>query len=233
MTFNERLKTRKKLLVVSLPENTFEYAKIAAESGADAVKLHINVQHRATKKIHSTWLNVKKVVQEIHAELDCYIGMVPGAEVMATEEDLTSMKDSGVSFLDVYVDFAPLYLLKSELFKILALNNTYNLNTVEDLSSIGADSVEVSIVEPELYHKNLSAMDILNYRQILKRTNLPAFVPTEKHIKTTEIKELFNMGFSGMIIGTVVTGTDIGTFGAKIKEYSKVIQEYNKGFIHP
>lgn len=231
MIFKERLATRKKLLVVSLPENSFEYAKIAVDSGADAVKLHINVQHRATKKIHSTWKNTKEVVKKIHAELDCYIGMVPGAEFMASEDELSDMKSSGVSFLDVYVDFAPLYLLKSDLYKILALNHTYQLNTVEGLSAIGADSVEVSIVPPEFYHKNLTAIDLLNYRQILSRSKLPAFVPTEKRIKTTEIQTLFNMGFKGMIIGPVVTGTDIDTFGIKIKEYAKIIQAYNNGDI--
>jgi hypothetical protein len=38
------------------------------------------------------------------------------------------------------------------------------------------------------------------------------------------------MGFTGMIIGAVVTGTDMETFGIKVKEYSKVIQEYNMAF---
>jgi hypothetical protein len=156
--------------------------------------------------------------------------MVPGAELMATRDELDDMKCSGVSFLDVYVDYAPLYLLESDLFKVLALNHTYHLQTVEDLTSVGADAVEVSIVKPEQYHKNLTAMDLLNYSQILKRTQLPAFVPTEKMIKTEEIERLFHMGFTGMIIGPVVTGTDMETFGIKVKEYSKVIQEYNMAF---
>lgn len=230
MTFHEQLMTGKKLLVVSLPENTFEYAQKAVESGADGVKLHINVQHRATKKVHSDWKEVREVVRAIHTKLDCYIGIVPGAELMATRDELDDMKCSGVSFLDVYVDYAPLYLLESDLFKVLALNHTYHLQTVEDLTSVGADAVEVSIVKPEQYHKNLTAMDLLNYSQILKRTQLPAFVPTEKMIKTEEIERLFHMGFTGMIIGPVVTGTDMETFGIKVKEYSKVIQEYNMAF---
>lgn len=230
MTFQEQLKTGKKLLVVSLPENTFEYAQKAVESGADGVKLHINVQHRATKKVHSAWKEVKEVVKAIHAKLDCHIGMVPGAQLMATKDEINDMKRSGVSFLDVYVDFAPLYLLESNLFKILALNHTYHLQTVEDLTSVGADAVEVSIVKPEQYHKNLTAIDLLSYSQILKRTQLPAFVPTEKMIKLEEIERLFHMGFTGMIIGPVVTGTDMETFGIRIKEYSTVIQKYNMAF---
>ena len=38
-------------LIVSLPKNDYNLAKAAWESGADAIKVHINVKHNASKQV--------------------------------------------------------------------------------------------------------------------------------------------------------------------------------------
>jgi hypothetical protein len=44
------LATKPMTLVVSLPENDYDLARLAWENGADAIKVHINVFHNATKE---------------------------------------------------------------------------------------------------------------------------------------------------------------------------------------
>ncbi|HQN29432.1 MAG TPA: hypothetical protein PLT43_12740, partial [Mesotoga sp.] len=65
MIFSQLLKSERKLLIVSLPENTFEFARAALENGADAVKLHVNVKHRVTGKLHATWDGIRETVGRI------------------------------------------------------------------------------------------------------------------------------------------------------------------------
>jgi hypothetical protein len=225
MNFSDLLNQEKNLLVVSLPENTYEYARIAVENGADAVKLHINLRHRVTKQIHSSWETVKPVVEKIKSNLNCAVGIVPGAETMASEPEIMEMLEYGISFYDVYIDFAPLYLLKSKMCKMFALNYTYERYMVEQLSSLGADAVEISIVNPENYGKSLTLMDLIGYKDLIEKMNVPAFVPTQKKIKCDEVKKLIEIGFKGLIIGPIVTGSEIEEFGNIVNKYKKSINQ--------
>jgi hypothetical protein len=225
MNFSDLMNQGKNLLVVSLPENTYEYARVAVENGADAVKLHINLRHRVTKQIHSSWDTLKPVVEKIKSNLNCAVGIVPGAETMASESEIMEMLEYGISFYDVYIDFAPLYLLKSKMCKMFALNYTYERYMAEQLSSFGADAVEISIVNPENYGKSLTLMDLIGYKDLIEKMNIPAFVPTQKKIKCDEVKKLIEIGFKGLIIGPIVTGSEIEEFGNIVNKYKKSINQ--------
>ena len=50
----DRLNNNKMCLIASIPENNYEIAKAAWEAGADAVKVHINVWHRASNNTFGT-----------------------------------------------------------------------------------------------------------------------------------------------------------------------------------
>lgn len=224
MVFTDLLNSKSKLLVVSLPDNNIEYARAAIESGADAIKFHINVKHRVTGKIHATWPQIKDLVKKTGAELECCMGIVPGAEVMASEAEIEEMEAHGLSFLDVYVDYSPIYILKSGISKMLALNYTYNPSMVNHLETIGADSVEVSIVDPSDYGSPLTVMDLLKYRDVIESTSLPCFIPTQKKILPSEVRELVTIGFRGFIVGPIVTGTDIKSFSKAVKAFSEAVK---------
>lgn len=225
MDFYELLSLEKPLLVVSLPENSLDYAKAAIDNGADAIKLHVNLKHRVTSHIYTSWEVIKPEVKKIR-ELNCCMGIVPGAEIMASHSEIKEMESLGFSFFDVYIDYAPMYLLDSSMAKMLALNYTYEFYMIKHLASIGADAVEVSIINPSDYGKPLTLIDIAKYKEILDTLNiteLPAFVPTQKKILPTEAGKLLEMGFRGIIIGPVVTGTDLKNFSKAVREYEKAV----------
>lgn len=222
LNFHELLSSEKPLLIVSLPENSLDYARAAIDNGADAIKLHVNLKHRVTGQIHTSWKAIKSEVEKIK-ELNCCMGIVPGTETMASPSEIKEMEDSGFSFFDVYIDYAPLYLLNSNMAKMLALNYTYELYMVKHLVLIGADAVEISIINPSDYGKPLTLLDITKYKEILSMTKLPAFVPTQKKISSTECERLLEMGFRGIIIGPIVTGVNLRDFSKAVREYGKVI----------
>lgn len=222
LNFHELLSLEKPLLIVSLPENSLDYAKAAIDNGADAIKLHVNLKHRVTGQVHASWKAIKSEVEKIK-KLNCCMGIVPGTETMASPFEIKEMEDSGFSFFDVYIDYAPLYLLNSSMAKMLALNYTYEFYMVKHLASLGADAVEISIINPNDYGKPLTLIDITRYKEILDMTELPAFVPTQKKISPAESGKLLEMGFRGIIIGPIVTGVNLRDFSLTVKEYEKVI----------
>ncbi|MFO7882063.1 MAG: hypothetical protein R6U52_05955 [Kosmotogaceae bacterium] len=215
-------------LIVSIPENSLEYATIAAENGADAVKLHANVKHRVTGKLHETWREVKPIAKELINKLNIPIGIVPGADLMATEDEINDMDLVGLSFFDVYIEQAPLYLLRNNMHRMLALNYTFDFSFTAYIKNLKPDSLEISIVNPDLYGKRLTAEDLLRYSKIINDIDCPAFVPTQKRILPEEIQFLKDMGVSGIIIGPIVTGTNKDDFSKNVKKYNKAIQNLRR-----
>jgi len=225
--FNDIMKEDRRLLVVSLPENSFEFAKIAVESGADAVKIHVNVKHRVTKIMHSSWNEVKDEALKIINELNVPVGVVPGEDFMDKPEQMEDIYNSGISFFDAYIENIPLWMKDTKLSKMFALNYNWDLNCLKYFESNGADSVEMSIVNPQDYGKRLSVKDLINYREIIRNTTLPTFVPTQKNIRPEEVKELLSIGLKGIIIGAIVTGSELDRYGEKIAYFAKQFREFN------
>ncbi len=225
---NELFKNSDFSLIVSIPENSVEYATLAEENGADAVKLHANVKHRVTGKLHETWNNVKPIAKEIINKLNMPVGIVPGADLMATEDEINDMNVVGLSFFDVYIEQAPLYMLKSNMHRMLALNYTFDFSFTSYIKYLKPDSLEISIVNPDLYGKRLTAEDLLRYSKIINDIDCPAFVPTQKRIIPEEIQLLKDIGVSGIIIGPVVTGTNKEEFSKNVKKFSKAIQNLRR-----
>ncbi len=224
MKFSDLLNSKESILVASLPENSVEYAKAAIENGADAIKLHVNLKHRVTGKVHETWTKVREVARAIKSELDCCTGIVPGAETMAGSGEIEDMEACGLSFFDVYIDYCPVYLLKSSMSKMLALNYTYTPSMVKGLAKLNADAIEISIIDPSDYGSSLRAMDLLRYSEIIEQTDLPCFLPTQKKISNSEIKTLVDLGFRGLIIGPIVTGSDLISFSKAVRSFSEVLK---------
>lgn len=116
--FTALLEEKILLLIASLPENSFEFAWAAFENGADAVKLHLNVTHKATGKRFPSWVEARKDLEKICDKLDLCVGVVPGnGQNFASELDLLEMEQIGISFIDFFIDDAPTYVLNSNFKK--------------------------------------------------------------------------------------------------------------------
>ena len=76
--FSGTIKRKKIALIVSLPENNWELARAAIESGVDAVKLHVNVEHRASGNHFYSTEAYRTEFHKIRSEFTGPLGIVPG-----------------------------------------------------------------------------------------------------------------------------------------------------------
>ncbi len=199
---------RKKMtLIVSIPENDRETAMAVQEAGADAVKVHLNCNHRASGTHFGSWNEEKAAIREIPALLDIPVGIVPGAETVATSPEMNEIVDLGFDFLDIFAHHMPAsYLGIAELTKVVATDYRFPLEHVSELERLGVEIIESSIIEPEGYGQPLSLRDLVRYRTLVRNTSCPVFIPTQRRIAPSDIPFLHRLGARGIAIGAVVTG---------------------------
>ena len=75
------LNQKRPALIASLPGNRLDLAKAAVECGADVVKVHMNVQHRASGLHFGTFEEEKETLQEILSVAKGPCGIVAGNSV--------------------------------------------------------------------------------------------------------------------------------------------------------
>jgi len=198
---------KKFTLLVSLPQNNAEFAKAAEEGGADGVKIHLNVSHFASGTDFGPWKEEKKNVEKILQAIKIPVGLLPGAEIVATAEEIIEARDMGIDFLDAFAHHMPLYVSKIKgLGKMLAVNREYSEDHVKTLEYFGMDMMEATILPHIEYGKKLTYRDLALYAQLARWIKKPLVIPTQKKITPEETYLLKKAGASGIVIGAVVTG---------------------------
>src|SRR6188508_1992560 len=112
-------------LIVSLPRNDVELAKAAAESGAHAVKVHMNVRHDASGTGFGSYAEEHETVREIIKAVKIPVGLMPGADPanLPAQDELNSLAAAGLEFVDIYTHHMPLWFLELPLRLIVALGS--------------------------------------------------------------------------------------------------------------
>ena len=225
MDFLSVLHQKKPALIMSLPGNDPSLARIAVESGADVIKVHMNVQHRASGLHFGTFEEEKEnlaQIKEIAGSVPC--GIVAGNGIKDVERDFLCANQLGYEFVSLYASAAPLSVLScSDMKKMIALAPGYAPNDVKLLSKIGADVLEASVMMPETYGQRLTAKELLEYAAITEASDLPVVVPTQRAIRPEEVGQLASVGVSGIMIGAVVTGKTGETIKKSISEFRNAI----------
>ncbi len=225
MDFLSVLHQKRPALIMSLPGNDPFLARIAVESGADVIKVHMNVQHRASGLHFRTFEEEKEnlaQIKEIAGSVPC--GIVAGSSVEDAERDFLSANRLDYEFVSLYASAAPLSVLSCpDMKKMIALAPGYTPNDVRLLSKIGADVLEASVMMPETYGQRLTAKELLEYAAITEASDLPVVVPTQRAIRPEEVGQLASVGVSGIMIGAVVTGKTGETIKKSISEFRNAI----------
>lgn len=216
----EKIK-KKFTLIVSLPQNSVSLAKVAEEGGADALKIHLNLEHRAANVKFGSFKEERKNIEEILKEVNIPVGIVPGAEKVCSEEEILELENMGIDFFDIYIKDAPIYLLRSNFTKMFALSHNFELEEVKFLEKLGVDILEASIISPEGYGKEMTLLDLIRYKQIISNTKKPVVIPTQRKISLRDLQFLKKISASGIIIGAVV-------FGKEKNEIKNITSEYKK-----
>ena len=211
MRFVDLMADRKFVLVVSLPSNNLELAKAALEGGADAVKVHCNVWHRASGHTFGTYEENKAFLKDlIRLCGNVPVGLVPGtSEAFITESELRELEEMGLDFISAYSQNLPSFVMDSrKITSAVAIGSDYTESTLDAVKDSDIEILECSVVRGEAYGQNLTCADLLCYSSIAKRTGKPCMIPTQKKIRPGDVKHLYRAGCRALMIGAVVTGQE-------------------------
>ena len=225
MDFLTVLNKARPALIMSLPGNDPSLARAAVEAGADVIKVHMNVRHRASGLHFGSFEEEKETLKEIKAICkNLPIGIVAGNCVEDVERDCLSANRLGYDFVSLYASATPLSVLEyPDMKKMIALAPGYSLNDVRLLSKIGADVLEASVMQPDTYGQRLTAKELLEYAAIVENSPLPVVIPTQRAIRPEEIRLLSQIGVSGIMIGAVVTGKTADSIRRSVSEFRSAI----------
>lgn len=212
-------------LIVSLPHNTEELAAAAVEAGADALKVHLNVHHHASGTLFGTWEEERDVITRIVRTAGVPVGIVPGAQTIASDEDMADIAKIGVDFWDTFVHHAPTRLLdRTDLGCMMAVNYQFPLERAHLVSRIGARVIEASIIPPEEYGSTLTARDLVSYAVLCEAAApTPVVIPSQRKFTPGDLGHLRKAGARGIVIGAVVTGHDVDSLGHATREFRRAI----------
>ena len=211
MNFKDRICGRKFSLIVSLPSNDLELAKAALAGGADAIKVHCNVWHRASGHSFGTYEENREFLKElIRLCGDVPVGLMPGTDqAFITNEDRLELEEMGLSFTSAYWHHLPDFMMESrKLTNAVAIDLNYTETTLEAVRESRIPVLEASIMKGQDYGQALTHEDIQRYAEIAAKTGKPCVIPTQKHIKPSQVKDLYQAGCKAIMIGAVVFGQE-------------------------
>ena len=139
----DRLKNNKMCLIASIPENNYEIAKVAWEAGADAVKVHINVWHRASNNTFGTLEDNFEVFSKILKDCPVPVGIVVGEDAFVAEDNVDKAIEMGFDFISLYGHHTPASLAyRKDITKSFAFNlSPYVSGKQIDISKISANEL--------------------------------------------------------------------------------------------
>lgn len=211
-------------LIMSLPANEPKLAQIAWENGADVVKVHLNVDHHASKTHFGSFEEEKEPLLEILREARGPVGLVAGGSLEKAQRDYQAAAEAGFEFVSLYAKHTPLTILESNLMlKMIALDCEYTIEEVRALEKIGAHVLEASVMRPDTYGQRLSAKELMEYDSICSNTELPVVIPTQRAILPEEVCALKRCGVKGIMIGAVVTGKSEDSIARSVSAFREAI----------
>ncbi|WP_068136113.1 hypothetical protein [Limnochorda pilosa] len=198
-------------LVVSLPRNDPELARAAREGGADLLKVHVNVAHRASGNTFGSLAEEAERIREI-AAAGLPVGLVPGEERMITQEEARGLAAMGVSFIDVYLSALRLHLYASGLPVIPAINAETPPSFWAGVRYLPGDWLEASVVPKEGYGQESRGQDLAVLAAVGEATGRKLLVPTQRKMDPADLHLYFRVpGVHAIMIGAMVTGHEAGT----------------------
>jgi hypothetical protein len=204
------LLAEKPRLIVSLPRNSPELARAAAEGGADALKVHLHVRHEASGTEFGTLSQEREDLEQILA-LGLPTGIVPGAgDRQPSLEEMRQLAVMGVDFFDLYAQDMPAWLLGFEgMTRAVAIDHRWQPGMLDQYAALGLELLEAALIPHQGYGKPLSVADLAAYRRVRASTMLPIIVPTQRAIRPEEAPALVDwVGINALMIGVIVTGRE-------------------------
>ena len=220
---SDLLKKQKMTLIMSMPVNDADVLRAALDNGADVVKVHVNLLHRASGNTFGTLDENRDLLEKMLDMAQCPMGIVLGADAETVRREAEKIGAYDFSFISLYGHHASCNVLNAPQELMAACDNTYALDEVRAFETMGAKVLEASIMPGSEYGMPLSFRDLCRYRALVQATNLPVVVPTQRAVLPEEVAALQQTGVKGLMIGAVVTGETAVSVGKSVAAFRKAI----------
>ncbi|RXZ80277.1 hypothetical protein EBB07_19125 [Paenibacillaceae bacterium] len=212
-------------LFVSLPANDAGLAKAALEEGADALKVHINVGHRASGNHFGQLDDYVEAFQKIRKLFDGPLGLVPAGSIDGiSRSDWERLAPLGFDYYSIYVHHLSSFMLNGhELDMTFAINEQYDLSLVQWARSYGFTALEASIVPGTEYGTPLSFADVLKYRTLVEHAQLPVIIPSQRKLVAEDMQVLRDTGVKAVMLGAIVVGHTEEQLRRAVSEFRNAI----------
>ncbi|MDD4069782.1 MAG: hypothetical protein PHF05_04930 [Candidatus Izemoplasmatales bacterium] len=223
----KKMQESKMTLIASLPRNDYNLAKLAWESGADAIKVHANVFHNASQNDFGSLADFKAEFLKILKDSPVPVGLVPGGSAESSEEVMDEIVEMGFDFLSLYAHHTPAtFYYDLRINNFLSVNSSYSYQEISELTNNGyADMLELSIIDKEEYGTRLNARDLSKYQTIASLSDIPCVVPSQKFMKSKDVPLLYQTGVKAVMLGAVVFGKDASNLESALKAFRKEIDQ--------
>ena len=215
---------KKLVLIMSLPGNDPAWCRAAFEAGADAVKVHINVEHRASGVRFGRLAEERPALEEMLSRRSGPMGLVLGGSLQQAALDVSQANALPFSFYSVYAHHMPAWALGGKPL-MAACDGAYSPEEISAMPAMGADVLEASVIPGAEYGLPLSMRDLVRYAAIAKSVRIPVVVPTQRAIRPDETEALIRAGVKGLMIGAVVTGKEEKTIAQAVAAFRKAIDQ--------
>lgn len=213
-------------LVMSLPKNDPELARVAWENGADAVKVHINVHHQASGTHFYSFDEEEEKIMQMLKEAQGPMGIVAGGDPVSAERDYEKIVAAGFDFLSLYsFNYPTSILMDNRISKMMAPGPGFTEQEYREIENIGVDILEASIFADEGNDLIMNGRKYITYRRICANTSLPVLLPTQHRILPSEVRMIRECGVGALMIGAVVTGKEKDSIAKAVREYREAIDQ--------
>jgi len=219
---------KKKFLIIGSPStNDYSTVKAFLDGGINIIKLHLNMIHPVSKeKIYSYEKEKEKILKLVIDYPYVLWGLVPGNLLTNRQE----FEEIDYSELEVFFDFIDLFYhsftphyLNCNLDKMVAIDRVLEKEQLEIFNKFKIFGIEASIVGKENYGLPLTLEDLLNYKSLVEKTDIPVFIPTQKKILPSDLPTLYSIGAKGLVLGQISTSFDV----EQIKKTVDKFMEYS------
>ncbi len=224
---HEALRSDKLQLFVSLPANDAEMARAAVREGADGLKVHLNVDHRASGTRFGPLASYGETFKEIRSLLRGPLGVVPGGSAADVRPDeISKLSEAGFDFFSIYAWHLPTFLLEAPgLARTFAIDDRFDLRLLESAGASGMDALEASVVPGAEYGSPLTFADLLKYRWLAERSGLPVIVPTQRKVTPEDVPHLIDCGVKALLVGAVAIGTTAESIARSVGRFRDAIDK--------
>jgi hypothetical protein len=212
---------RRGLLLVSLPRNDLVLARAAIDAGADLLKVHVNVHHRASGTRFGSLDDEDDALRGILA-LGAPVGIVPGEDEMVTPADLPRLRR--FAFIDAYMTRLPLFLYDAGVPVIPAIPHDYPAGALGSLAALPGAWLEAALVAPEGYGTHPVADDLVALAHVGAVTRRRMIVPTQRRMRPEDLPRYFAIdAVWAIMIGAIVTGRTARGLGKATAAFRRAV----------